>query len=119
MLEFKQPELSDKPWVDSCLAHANSMNCEYSFGNLFCWKDSYSVQIAHYKDFFICRWGTAQDISYSVPLGEGDFTDAVNQIINDALKLGESPLYTALPKAIFLCSRRLFSENSNMNMTTV
>ena len=108
MLEFKQPELSDKPWVDSCLAHANSMNCEYSFGNLFCWKDSYSVQITHYKDFFICRWGTAQNIAYSVPLGEGDFTDAVNQIINDALKLGAKPVIYGVTEGYLLMLQEAF-----------
>ena len=108
MLEFKQPKLSDKSWVNSCLSHANSLNCEYTFGNIFCWKDIYSVQIAHYKDFFICRWGVAPDIAYSVPLGEGDFTDVVNQIINDAKVLGAVPKIYGVTEGYLLMLQEAF-----------
>ena len=91
MLEFKTPGISDKPWVDECLKHANSMNCEYTFGNLFVWADAYATEICRYKDFFICRWGEGKNIAYSLPLGEGDFTDAINAIINDAKQNGAVP----------------------------
>ena len=84
MLEFKKLTLSDRDWINSCLVHANSLNCEYTFGNLYCWSKAYNVEICHYNDFFICRWGSAPSVSYSVPLGEGNFTDAVLQIIEDA-----------------------------------
>ena len=91
MLEFKKPEISDKPWIDSCLVHANSMNCEYTFGNTFVWSDTYNNEVCHYKDFFICRWDYNGKKAYSLPLGEGDFTDAVNQIIADAKKHDDIP----------------------------
>lgn len=91
MLEFKEPKIEDKQWVDECLKHANSLNCEYSFGNVFVWKNVYNTKICHYKDFFICRWGKNNDISYSLPLGEGNFTEAINEIINDAKALGTVP----------------------------
>ena len=91
MLEFKTTELSDKKWVDDCLKHANSMNCEYTFGNMYIWTDAYNTQIAHYKDFLICRWGEAPDVMYSVPLGEGNFSEAVQEIIDDAKGLGITP----------------------------
>ncbi len=37
MLDFKEPKITDKPWVDQCLSHAHSMNCSihlatFSFG---------------------------------------------------------------------------------------
>jgi len=108
MLEFKKPELSDREWVDSCLVHANSMNCEYTFGNLFCWGNSYSVEISHYKNFFICRWGTAPDVAYSVPLGEGDFTDAVKQIIADAKSLGAKPKIYGVTEGYLLMLQEAF-----------
>ena len=91
MLNFKTAELADKEWVDECLLHANSMNCEYTFGNQYIWTETYNTQIAKYKDFMFCRWGEAPDVVYSVPLGEGDFTDAVQQIIDDAESLGATP----------------------------
>ena len=92
MLDFKKPEITDKQWVNDCLAHANSMNCEYTFGNLFIWSSAYSTEICRYKDFLICRWGKDDDINYSLPLGEGDFTDAVSAIIEYAKSNGETPV---------------------------
>ena len=92
MLEFKTPEIDDKVWVDKCLKHAKNMNCEYTFGNLYIWSTAYSTQICHYKDFMICRWGKGDDINYSLPIGQGDFTDAVNQIIADAKSQGVKPV---------------------------
>ena len=91
MLEFRTVQLSDKEWINNCLKHANSMNCEYTFGNIYIWTESYHTEIAHYKDFLFCRWGVAPNVSYSVPLGEGDFTDAVWQIIEDAKAIGAVP----------------------------
>lgn len=84
MLDFKTPEIEDKQWVDERLKYAMSMNCEYTFGNLFVWRTAYSVHIAKYKSFFICRWGRGDDVSYSVPIGDGDFKEAVEEIIRDA-----------------------------------
>ena len=91
MLEFKTPEINDKKWVDECFAYAHSMNCEYTFGSIYVWHTAYRTQIAHYKDFFICRWGKAEDYSYSLPIGKGDFKDAVFQIIEDAKANGITP----------------------------
>ncbi len=108
MLDFKKPELSDMSWVNSCLSHANSLNCEYTFGNVFCWVDSYSIQIAHYKDFFICRWDITPEVAYSVPLGEGDFTDAVNQIIEDAKNLGAKPRIYGITEGYMLMLQEAF-----------
>jgi hypothetical protein len=80
MLEFKQPTLADKEWVTDCLSHVFSMNCEYTFGNLFIWSESYNTKICKYKDFLICHW---EDF-YSIPIGTGDFVDAMNAIFEDA-----------------------------------
>ena len=91
MLEFKKPDIEDKQWVNSCLAHANSMNCEYTFGNILIWSTAYSTQICKYKDFFICKWGKGSETNYSLPLGEGNFTQAVQEIIDYAKSLGEKP----------------------------
>ena len=92
MLEFKKPEITDKQWVNDCLVHANSMNCEYTFGNLFIWSSAYSTEICRYKDFLICKWNDDGTTTYSLPLGEGDFTDAVDAIIDYAKSNGETPV---------------------------
>ncbi|MDE6470438.1 MAG: phosphatidylglycerol lysyltransferase domain-containing protein [Eubacterium sp.] len=92
MLEFKTPVIEDKEWVDECLKSVNSFNCEYTFGNLLVWSTSYSTKICRYKDFLMCRWGKNNDYMYSVPIGTGDFKDAVEQIIIDAKSFGLTPI---------------------------
>lgn len=51
MLEFKKPEITDKQWVNDCLVHANSMNCEYTFGNLFIWQNHILQKFVSIKIF--------------------------------------------------------------------
>ena len=88
MLNFKAPVLEDMDWVKKCFSYAHSMNCEYTFGNILLWSVPYRTQITHYKGFFICRWGKDKDISYSLPIGKGDFKNAVDEIIKDAEDMG-------------------------------
>ena len=84
MLDFKTPEISDKEWVNECMRSVRSMNCEYTFGNVFIWAASYYTQICRYKDFFMCRWGKNGKYTYCLPIGKGDFKEAVEQLIKDA-----------------------------------
>ena len=91
MLNFKTPELKDREWISKCFSYAHSMNFEYTFGNIYMWRAAYKTFIAHYDDFVICRWGAEDKIMYSLPIGEGDFREAVRAIIRDASSLGITP----------------------------
>ena len=91
MLNFKTPELKDREWISKCFAYAHSMNCDYTFGNIYMWRAAYKTFVAHYDDFVICRWGAEDKIMYSLPIGEGDFREAVSAIIRDASSLGITP----------------------------
>lgn len=92
MLDFRKPVVYDKQWVDECLKYVNSFNCEYTFGNIFVWSTAYRTKICRYKDFLMCRWGKNSEFMYSLPIGKGDFKDAVNQIILDAESNGVTPV---------------------------
>ena len=109
MLDFKRCELSDRDWVNECLKHANSMNCEYTFGNMYIWTDSYNTEIARYKDFLFCRWGEKPDVSYSLPIGEGDYTVAVQMIIDDAKSLGVKPVIYGVTESYKLMLQEAFT----------
>lgn len=91
MLNFKTPEIEDREWVTECFSHAHSMNCEYTFGNIYIWRAAYKTYIARFENFVICRWGIDNKISYSLPIGEGNFKKAVEEIIADAKSLGITP----------------------------
>lgn len=88
MLNFEKPKIEDKIWVDECLNGVLSMNCEYTFGNLFVWSTAYSTQICKYDGFLMCRWGKGKDIMYALPIGKGDFKSAVTALYEDSKQLG-------------------------------
>lgn len=88
MLEFKTPQIEDKLWVDECFKHLKTMNCDYTFGNMFVWSTEYTTKICKYKDFFICSWGKGDETSFGVPVGNGDFKDAVNAVKEYTKELG-------------------------------
>lgn len=87
MLNFQKPKIEDKIWVDECLNGVLSMNCEYTFGNLFVWSTAYSTQICKYDGFLMCRWGKGKDTMYALPIGNGDFKSAVIALYEDSKML--------------------------------
>lgn len=91
MLDFKKPVIDDKQWVDSCLKYSLGYDFEHTFGSIFIWSAAYRTCIARYKDFLICRWGKEDECVYSLPIGCGDFNEAVEQIISDARGRGVKP----------------------------
>lgn len=88
MLNFKMPEIQDREWISKCFFYAHSMNCEYTFGNIYLWRAAYKTLVAAYDGFVICRWISENGPAYSLPIGKGDFRAAVNEIIADAQLLG-------------------------------
>ncbi len=113
MLEFKVPEISDKKWVDKCFEFAHSTNCEYTFGTQYIWHTAYRTQIAHYNNFFICRWGKGSDIAYSLPIGNGNFKDAVLQIIEDAKQNNVIPKFYGVTESYKKMLNEYFSDSIN------
>lgn len=111
MLEFKVPEISDKHWVDKCFEFAHSMNCEYTFGTQYIWHTAYRTQISRYNDFFICRWGKGSDMAYSLPIGNGDFKNAVLQIIEDARQNNVIPKFYGVTENYKRMLNEYFSDN--------
>ena len=75
MLEFKTPQIEDKAWVDQCFKHLKTMNCDYTFGNMFVWSTEYSTKICRCKDFFICSWGMGKETNFGIPVGQGDLKE--------------------------------------------
>ena len=53
MLEFRNPELSDRAWVTGVMERSGDMACEYCFGNLYIWAPVYENTIA---SMTVCFW---------------------------------------------------------------
>ena len=99
MLEFKTPQIEDKAWVDQCFKHLKTMNCDYTFGNMFVWNTEYSTKICRFKDFFICSWGMGKETNFGIPVGKGDFKEAVEEVIKYAKSNDIMPRFYGVTEA--------------------
>ena len=99
MLEFKTPQIEDKAWVDQCFKHLKTMKCDYTFGNMFVWNTEYSTKICRFKDFFICSWGMGKETNFGIPVGKGDFKEAVEEVIKYAKSNDIMPRFYGVTEA--------------------
>lgn len=64
-LDFKKPEFSQKETVNRAIRNADCRLCDQTFGNLFCWSESFDVGLWTYEDSYAARWGKY----HTVPIG--------------------------------------------------
>lgn len=119
MLEFKTPQIEDKAWVDQCFKHLKTMNCDYTFGNMFVWSTEYSTKICRFKNFFICSWGMGKETNFGIPVGKGDFKEAVEEVIKYAKANDIMPRFYGVTEAYVEMLNENFPELFNFYMMKV
>lgn len=83
MLDFIEPQISDKPWIDELFSLSGHMGCTYCFGTLFNWQGKYNVQVARISDALIIKSG-GDNGTYSFPAGNFDVRGLFEILLNDA-----------------------------------
>ncbi len=78
MFDFREIELSDKPWIDELLAKSDFMGCEYSFANNVAWRRLNNSIISRYKDFYLISTEDNDNIYLTYPAGEGNILELLN-----------------------------------------
>lgn len=96
MLEFKQPELKDKPAADQIYYNLNYRLCDFSFGNIFIWRNYYKTKIAFFHNFLIVRYNFKDKLYYLFPAGSGDTHEVIKLMKQDADENGEEFVMTAI-----------------------
>ncbi len=88
MLNFKTIELKDKSLLDSYLLKSNFRNCDFSFSNLFCWKERYQTTYDIVTGFLVIRFIVVDDNlpCYLMPIGTGNLTKILELLIADSKK---------------------------------
>lgn len=91
MINFKTPELSDRPAVAKAVADSGYTGSDASFANIFLLRKKYGTQIA-LQDRFLFRYynGAESRRGYAFPLGEGDAGAAIALIAEDARESGRT-----------------------------
>lgn len=97
ILDFREPELSDRKWADELLAGSGFRGCIYTFGNNYVWRKVYNIQICRYKDFYMLRNSDHTDGQprFFFPAGRGDLHEAIAVLREYCSGLGVPLMMTA------------------------
>lgn len=96
MINFHNPTVADKEWVDTVLKMDDRPGCEYNFMNIYGWGTVYGQQIARVDDFFVARIENQRGTRYLYPAGSGDVKSVLELMMNDAENRGHGLEIVAL-----------------------
>ncbi|MDE6534857.1 MAG: phosphatidylglycerol lysyltransferase domain-containing protein [Muribaculaceae bacterium] len=82
-LTFRPITAADYGRIAHYMELTDSQTCDYTLGGVVLWADFFNYQIAEADDTLFIRGGREDDLripAYSLPLGGGDFTDAIDHL---------------------------------------
>lgn len=89
MIDFREPEIEDKAWVESCFHASGNQGCEYSFSTLFLWSGTYRQQVAAMEGYVLERVQGSRGAGYLFPAGSGPLSPVLTALEEDARDRGE------------------------------
>lgn len=95
---FRELEIEDICWIESCLKGSDCYSCDYSPFNLFAWKDTYSTEITKINEFFVGRIIVDDKWLYLYPCGKGDVKAVIDSLAEYHNAHYDYPL-------LFMCNR--------------
>lgn len=101
IVDFKDPELSDREWASELLRASGFRGCLYTFGNNYVWRKNYNIRICRWKDFYLLRNTDHTDGQprFFFPAGRGDVMEAVEVLREYCAELDVPLLMTANKKS--------------------
>lgn len=84
MITFKPIELEDRETVQRYTLRSQRRNCDLSFANLYGWRFLYRTELAELDGFLLFRFYVDGELAYMMPVGEGNFSSAVEALMEDA-----------------------------------
>lgn len=90
-MDFKEITLADREWMDPLLQASDFRGCDYTFANLYLWKDQYQEKVCLHCGMVCARCQdpeTGQYV-YMFPAGDGDLKGAIEAMLEDASARGD------------------------------
>lgn len=88
MLQFREPELSDRPAAETLFFSLPYRLAEFNFSDLFIWRRSLEIRIAFDGGFLLTRLRWEGRTCFYFPAGRGDLGEAVRALAREAEREG-------------------------------
>lgn len=112
MLNFHKVTINDKDIIYERLKERKSKSCEYSFGNIFSYKEKLDIFICDYESTIIVKCISGNKVSYMYPFGQGDIDKALEEIAKDAAVYGSDCIMYGLSEEDAVNYKKLFPKKS-------
>lgn len=89
MIEFSEPELTDKSRVDAVFYKRCYRPNDYCFGNVYIWRKKFNVRIAFHNGNLLLKYFVDGMPRYLFPAGTGDFRETIAEMAADAASHGD------------------------------
>lgn len=87
MLNYKKVELSDRAKIDSLICASGCHGADYSFANLYIWRDIYKPEITFVGNRLIVAMPGHELFAY--PKGDGDVRESIELLLEEAHSKGQ------------------------------
>lgn len=98
--KFKELSLEDKPLFDRMFTQYPPKISEFTFTNLFIWRNAYQIEISRLKNF-LCLFAKKEDHPFFFPpIGEGEMIECCRVLLRWMKDKGIPAKITRVPEAI-------------------
>ncbi|MCQ2959694.1 MAG: phosphatidylglycerol lysyltransferase domain-containing protein [Bacteroidales bacterium] len=104
-IEFMPVTLQDRQTIEQYTVQFAPRDCEFSFGNLFCWQEIQDTHFAVYKDSLLLRFTIQGKHIYTFPIGKQIDQSLCNEILS------------LLPDAVFQAEESVLKQYCDKSFT--
>ncbi|MDL2257315.1 phosphatidylglycerol lysyltransferase domain-containing protein [Bacteroidales bacterium OttesenSCG-928-I14] len=88
MLNFKPVTIEDRDSLQSFFSRNTFRNCDFSFSNIFSWRNFYNTTFAIENETLFIRFQSGESPGYLFPLGGKSIEENISRIMDDAKERG-------------------------------
>ncbi len=91
MIKFNPIRIDDRAIIERYTIPSDITNCDMAFANMYCWQEVFRSAWAEIEGFLVIRFQIdgSEKIGYMQPVGEGDFSQIIPLLCEDAHAHGQ------------------------------
>jgi hypothetical protein len=98
--QFKDLSLEEKPFLDMAFTRFPPVLSEFTFTNLFIWRQSYHLKISSFQTFICLLSDEAGKSFFFSPIGEGDMVKCYRALFQYLEERGDTKKITRVPEIV-------------------